>query len=95
MTASFSRYWIQERDAKRQELADDYQRFLASGRKPVVLAPQKSAHDYAKKRSRQDEAKERKEKLGIGSVPQGVQINTMADVLKRQRERAGGVNAGA
>lgn len=90
---SFSAPWIKAKEQKRQELAEDYQRFLASGRQPIVLAPQKLAHDYSKKRSRQDEAKERKEKLGIGK-PQGVQVNTMADVLKRHRERSGGVNAG-
>jgi len=88
MSASFSQCWIQAKEPLRQELADDYQRFLASGRKPIVGQPQASAYDFTKKKSQKALNSERRERLGIDKKPKTNPIRTVAYVHKRMKNRS-------
>lgn len=93
MSLSFHSPEIRAKEVERQELQADIEKFMQAGGQLTVVAPSKTACNYAVSKSQKqlnDERKERKQLDGKPKKGKPLSIKTVAEVVKRNRSRANG-----
>lgn len=93
MSLSFHTPAIRAKEIERQELQADIDKHLQAGGQITLVAPSKTACNYAVIKSQKqlnDERKERKQLDGKPKKGKPLSIKTVAEVVKRNRSRANG-----